>query len=202
MAEVEQFIVEKIIDKRTKRNKVEYFLKWKGFGDADNTWEPEANLDCPDLIEQFEESRSKEKKEKKEVKAKQEKPEVVVEKRNKREISNDSQNTTIEKKKKRAMSTGSEKAHGSISSTPEPSLVEQTSIMEASKQVEDYSTFHEGLVPEEIIGATPKDGQLSFLIKWMNLDEADIVPAKIANVKYPQHVIHFYEKRLNWNLKN
>ena len=50
----EVYSVEKIVKKRVVEGRIQYLLKWVGYPDSENTWEPEDNLDCPDLIEQFE----------------------------------------------------------------------------------------------------------------------------------------------------
>lgn len=128
---------------------VEYYLKWKGYSDADNTWEPEENLDCPELIAAFEENQRK-------------KEGAVAEQNKKRKT--DSLDASKSKKK-------SDRKEG----------------------------FDRGLVPERIIGATDTSGELMFLMKWKDTDEADLVPAKQANVKCPQIVIQFYEERLTWH---
>jgi len=56
--EEEEYVVEKIMRHRfTKKGKLEYFLKWKGFTVADNTWEPAENLNCPGLVSVYETER-------------------------------------------------------------------------------------------------------------------------------------------------
>lgn len=62
--EQEVFNVEKIVDKRVDaNNKVEYLLKWNGYDEKENTWEPKEHLNCPELIEAFELERARQDKE-------------------------------------------------------------------------------------------------------------------------------------------
>ena len=151
----EEYTVEKVVAKRiVKGGKIEYHLKWKGYGDEDNTWEPVENLDCHDLIEEFERKDREKKKHKEEA----------------------------SKKKASSTPSGSDKS-------------------EKKRKADDDRPrgFDRNLDPERIIGATDSSGELMFLIKWKGSDEADLVPAREANVKCPQTVIKFYEERLTWH---
>ena len=49
------FEVEEILDKRREKNRVEYFVKWKGYGEEFNTWEPPENFSDSMIIRIYEE---------------------------------------------------------------------------------------------------------------------------------------------------
>jgi len=61
--EEEEYVVETVLRHRTTRKgTIEYLLKWKGFSQDDNTWEPAENLNCPELIEAYHKEKEKKKK--------------------------------------------------------------------------------------------------------------------------------------------
>lgn len=50
----EVFEVETIMEQRKRNRRNEYLVKWKGYDDVHNTWEPESNLEnCSELLRKF-----------------------------------------------------------------------------------------------------------------------------------------------------
>lgn len=57
----EVYKVEEILNHRSRKGKMYYQIKWEGYDQSQNTWEPEENLvDCPELLEDYK-NRMKEK---------------------------------------------------------------------------------------------------------------------------------------------
>lgn len=52
--DMDEYEVERILDTRTTTSgQQEYLIKWKGYSQGENSWEPTENLNCPDLLKQF-----------------------------------------------------------------------------------------------------------------------------------------------------
>ncbi|XP_047025181.1 histone-lysine N-methyltransferase SUV39H2-like isoform X1 [Helicoverpa zea] len=50
----EEFIIEKILELKFEHGKEYFYIKWKGWPDSENTWEPIEHLDnCPSILKQF-----------------------------------------------------------------------------------------------------------------------------------------------------
>jgi len=214
----EEYVVEKILNRRLVKGKVEYFLKWQGFGEEDNTWEPEENLGCPELIEAFEKQWNE-----KEAKKKAEKEAArreTASKKRERSIGGSASNSVVsdyvmdtsippsrKSESKRESSyaweredmggstkrakTGRDSGGGMTSSSHRGSGYTPRSV--------EINGFDRGYRPEKIVGASDSSGELVFLMQWKDSDEAGLVPAKQAKQKCPQIVLSFYEEMLGFS---
>lgn len=50
---IEEHVVEDILNSRLRYGRVEYLVKWKGFGVEENSWEPHYNVHSPDRVRRF-----------------------------------------------------------------------------------------------------------------------------------------------------
>ncbi|KAJ1910061.1 hypothetical protein IWQ60_010856 [Tieghemiomyces parasiticus] len=48
-----EYEVETILDRELRNGQPYYLIKWKGYAETDNTWEPLECLNCPDLLREF-----------------------------------------------------------------------------------------------------------------------------------------------------
>ena len=160
----EVFSVEEILDKDIRDGKVYYYLKWFGYDEKDNTWEPEENLSCPQLIEDFERRYSR-KQETAKKPSTEKKPSLAA------TVHTSSAKPPPAKKKPLSKGSGS-------SSESESSGIKLKVVNGGEEEEEEgepkgmknmmlpKSGFIRGLEAETILGATEEAGKIMFLIKW------------------------------------
>lgn len=167
---VQEFAVEKIIRRRISNGRVEYFLKWKGFTDADNTWEPEDNLDCPDLIEDFN-----------------------IKNAHLTEITDGDEGEIMPKEEMTELETEIACLQSQQRQTDSSVLQPNAELSETKSPLSSYQE------PECIIGSTDRRGELMFLVKWKNSEDVALLSAREVSARCPQVVIDFYEQKLTWH---
>lgn len=84
-----------------------------------------------------------------------------------------------------------------ITKTPQTAREDYGNSKRASQPVDKLNRSDRDMTPECVLGACPVE-ELTFLIKFKNPDATELIPARIANVKWPQLVIQFYEQRQVW----
>lgn len=184
----EEYVVEKIVDRREKKGKIEYLLKWKGYDSSANTWEPKENLECPELIKAFEDTRTLPKKEPtKEKEKKKSKPSSTTGSGSSKRKDSDAENDGSD-----------DDDNASTKSNKSKSTTTAAADNDATASDDGMNGFEKGYAPEKILGATEANNELLFLIQWKDKDKAQLVSSKEARKHCPQLVIDFYEERLIW----
>uniref|UniRef100_U5EY97 Heterochromatin protein 1 n=1 Tax=Corethrella appendiculata TaxID=1370023 RepID=U5EY97_9DIPT len=181
-SEEEEYVVEKIVDRRVKNGKIEYYLKWKGYDNSSNTWEPKDHLDCPDLIKEFENNREK----------------LAKESKTKEKDNKSSKAKPGSKKRKDSDRSDDEEDAGDSDGEKSSTSKARKSKNGIDEDDEDANGFEKGYVPEKILGATEVNKELLFLIQWKDKNKAQLVKSKEARKHCPQLIIDFYEERLIW----
>lgn len=171
--EPDEFNVEIIRDKRINpRNGVaEYLVKWEGYSEAENTWEPMEHLLCPDLIKQFEDSL-----------------------KNKRKRRSNADNRDTKRSKKTSQQDVEEEDPLELAedaSDPEAVAV----VMEEPRALRG---FERGLELKKIHGACENhdDGKLMFFVEWKGTNETELLSYKEIEEHAPKIMCAWYRQRL------
>ncbi|XP_039675793.1 chromo domain-containing protein cec-1-like [Perca fluviatilis] len=153
--EEEEYVVEKVLDRRDVKGRVEFLLKWEGFSDEDNTWEPQENLD-PDLITEYMQ-KHKETEEKKEGKRK-----VFS------EAWGDSEERGSKRKKEEEPSADVKLMTGA-GKKDKKADEEQPAAPPAASAVKEEEEY----VVEKVLDRRDVKGRVEFLLKWEGFSDED-----------------------------
>jgi len=197
-ADEEEFEVENILDKRKRQGGTEYLIKWLGYDDTHNTWEPEENLGfgLQEVIGEFEANFERNKTSRKKRKRKKSDLEF------KSGIRIDTRVVDIRKGQ-----YDLEYRQNMSKTMPRQSLIDEFSGMDLTSipdpnlpfenhwQSEEKSGFNRGFTPKEIHESfRDADGQVFFVVEWVGSKIIDFVKREECVAKCPKVVCAFYQR--------
>ena len=194
----EEYKVEAIVDKRVIPcsggcngiigcdcgGRIEYRIKWLGYGSESNTWEPVKHLYCEDLIEEFEkthQSQIQTKNDKTKHLKRTSKPKGIIRRKSVSEAKNSfakEPNGTRDIKRKKSFDDSNDAYHTNSINIKEikrkksvefkEPIVQESNLElnDKNKKRNDNFQLDPSLQPEKIIGVADSGGELMFLTKW------------------------------------
>lgn len=186
----EEYVVEKVVDKKILDDGgILYLIKWEGYPDSENTWEPKENITSKTLIAQYEKSlKSKESLEKSNVENESKSVEENLEKDDKTPGRKNKRKSTItdnvepsildEKTQPRNESSRKKAVKQEIAAEEESNVqIAETSKSRSSKarQPPSKKKINEATTDEESVGARGDDSEPSGFGR--NLPPEEIVGA-------------------------
>lgn len=183
------FIVESVLKKEEIGGKLYYLVKWKDYFE---TWEQAEDLNCPELILEYENRNNPKQLPKVDdmiTKSVTTEPEKELKPEEKPMVSCYSK--TMSKSK---TSMGMLK----------DCLLKTLQIPEEVTKKPDRvikSGFNFGLMPERILISYRKstNGELCVLLKWKGVNRMELVPACLVNERCPDLIAEFYRTRPPWD---
>lgn len=172
----EVYVVERVVDKRvTDDGKIEYLLKWQGYSESENTWEPVEHLNCKKLIEKFEQSLKP-------------RPNAIRTRRSGSTKPNPA--TTNNRSEEVEPNTSRRSLKLEFDQKPGQNILQTLDQNRLDNEA--------AKIPELIVSVINVSGGLKFIVKWEGIDKAELVSASLLHELCPQMVIDYYEKHLKW----
>lgn len=207
-AESNEYHVEAIRGRRknAETGEDEYLIKWKGYEEKDNTWEPLGNLKCPHLMREFEEKEANKRRRKR---AKQNELTPQPSKRLRRGTSvNGSEATQQDDEDKQRLLLEDDDDENldddlEIASASRNKGKHRNNHHQKEKENKDNTVslkgFERGLPLERILNASVGDNdKLYWFVKFEGRNEVEMVDGDELEQKASYELCRWYRNRLYW----